>query len=139
LTDWIRSQKPSGSPDDLGPLQLAWLGDAVWEMHQRIRYCKKPGRARDLHSAVVLEVKACAQAEALVALEPYLMDIEKDYVRRGRNRSGRGPRRGDPATYSMATGFETMVGWLFLKNPSRLAFLFELLQDLPFERESSEQ
>ena len=131
MTDWIRSQKPSGNPEDLGPLQLAWLGDAVWEMHQRIRYCKKPGRAKELHKAVVSEVKACAQVEALSTLEPYLTEVEKNYVKRGRNRSSRGPRKLDAATYAMATGFETMVGWLFLKNPKRLAELFDSLQESP--------
>ncbi len=129
MTDWIRLQRPSGSPDDLGPLQLAWLGDAVWEMHQRLRFCNRPGRSKDLHHAVVSEVKACAQAEALNLLEPFLNDLEKDLVRRGRNRSGRGPRKGDAATYAMATGFETMVGWLFLKNPLRLAQLLDKLQE----------
>tara|TARA_Y100001968_G_scaffold197690_1_gene181289 strand:- start:1424 stop:1822 length:399 start_codon:yes stop_codon:yes gene_type:complete len=129
LTNWIRYQQPSGSPDDLGPLQLAWLGDAVWEMHQRLRLCEKPGRSKDLHHAVVSEVKACAQADALILLDPFLTDIEKDYVRRGRNRSGRGPRNVEAATYAKATGFETMVGWLFLKNPLRLAELFEFLQN----------
>ncbi len=129
MTDWIRAQKPSGSPDDLGPLQLAWLGDAVWEMHQRLRFCKKPGKSKDLHHAVVSEVKACAQAQALSYLDPFLTQDERDYVRRGRNRSGRGSRKIEPATYAMATGFETMVGWLFLKNPLRLAELFELLQN----------
>ena len=30
--------KPSGSPDDIGVIQLAWLGDSVWELHQRLRH-----------------------------------------------------------------------------------------------------
>ena len=111
-------------------MQLAWLGDAVWELHQRIRYCKKPGRSKDLHIAVVSEVKACAQAEALESLEPFLTEIEKDYVRRGRNKAGRGPRNVNAATYSMATGFETMIGWLFLKNPDRLAHLLDCLNEI---------
>ena len=129
MTDWLRSQKPSGSPDELGPLQLAWLGDAVWEMHQRLRHCYKPGRSRDLHIAVVAEVKAASQAKALQNLEPYLSDLEKDFVRRGRNKSGRGPRKENPAIYAKATGFETMIGWLFLKNPSRLAQLLDRLEE----------
>ncbi len=128
MTDWIRLQTPSGSPDDLRPLQLAWLGDAIWEMHQRLRYCNKPAKTKDLHHAVVSEVKACAQAEALSLLEPYLTDSEKDVVRRGRNRAGRGPKKVNPAIYGMATGFETMIGWLFLKDPARLAHLFDQLQ-----------
>ncbi len=129
MTDWIRLQKPSGSPEDLGPLQLAWLGDAIWEMHQRLRYCKKPGRAKDLHIAVVSEVKADAQAEAIVFLDKYLTDAEKDIVRKGRNRAGRGPRKCDAAIYAMATGFEALIGWLYLNNPCRLAQLFDQLQE----------
>ena len=31
--------------------------------------------------------------------------------------------------YGKATGFETMVGWLFLQNPSRLAQLLAELED----------
>jgi ribonuclease-3 family protein len=113
---------------ELGPLQLAWLGDAVWELHQRLRHCREPGRSDALHRAVVEEVRAGAQAEALARLDPLLTDQERDWVRRGRNRAGRGPRRGNAATYGQATGFETMVGWLFLRNPGRLAQLLDHLE-----------
>ena len=113
---------------------MAWLGDAVWEMHQRLRHCNKPGRSKDLHISVVSEVKAAAQAEALLLLEPYLSDIEKDLVRRGRNRARRkGPSRGDAAIYGKATGFETIVGWLFLKDPARLAQLLDRLEKTEFD------
>ena len=129
MTDWIRVQIPSGQPDELGPLQLAWVGDAVWEMHQRLRRCHKPGRSKDLHIAVVAEVKAAAQAKALLELDPYLSFLEKDLVRRARNKAGRGPRNCNAAIYAKATGFETMIGWLFLKNPQRLAQLLDRLDE----------
>ncbi|WP_269615393.1 Mini-ribonuclease 3 [Prochlorococcus marinus] len=127
MTDWIRSYKSTISPDGLGPLQLAWLGDAVWEMHQRLRYCSTPMRSKDLHNAVVKEVNASSQAQAITKLKPFLTDTEKDLLRKGRNKAGRGPKNVDAATYAIATGFETIVGWLFLKNPNRLADLFDLL------------
>ncbi len=127
MTDWIRSYKSTISPDGLGPLQLAWLGDAVWEMHQRLRYCSTPMRSKDLHNAVVKEVNASSQAIAITKLEPFLNDTEKGFLRKGRNKAGRGPKNVDAATYAIATGFETIVGWLFLKNPNRLADLFDLL------------
>ena len=114
---------------ELGPLQLAWLGDAVWELHQRLRQCQRPGRSADLHRAVVAAVRADAQALALEQLEPLLRDQELDWVRRGRNRAGRGPRAGEAGLYGRATGFETMVGWLFLQNPSRLAELLDQLEE----------
>ncbi|MFM7394826.1 MAG: ribonuclease III domain-containing protein [Cyanobium sp.] len=117
----------AGGPEP-GPLQLAWLGDAVWELHQRLRHCRQAGRSRDLHRAVVAEVKAAAQATALARLEPLLNEGERDLVRRGRNRAGRGPRRGEAAIYGQATGFETMLGWLFLRDPARLAELLDQLE-----------
>ncbi len=127
MTDWIRSYKSSISPDGLGPLQLAWLGDAVWELHQRLRYCHSPMRSKDLHIAVVNEVNASSQAKAILKIEPFLTELEKEFLRKGRNKAGRGPKNVDAATYAIATGFETIVGWLFLKDPSRLAELFDLL------------
>jgi ribonuclease-3 family protein len=81
---------------------------------------------------VVELVKAEAQARALQQLEPLLRPEELEQVRRGRNRAGRGPRRGDAAAYGQATGFETMVGWLFLRNPERLAELLDHLEETAF-------
>ncbi|MEA5442484.1 Mini-ribonuclease 3 [Cyanobium gracile] len=108
--------------------QLAWLGDAVWELHQRLRHCRLPARAADLHLAVVAEVQAEAQAEALRRLDPLLSEAERRLVLRGRNQAGRGPRRGAPRAYGQATGFETMLGWLFLQDPRRLAELLDHLE-----------
>ena len=111
-------------------MQLAWIGDAVWELHQRLRLGRVPGRLDDLHRAVVSAVRADAQSACLDWLEEnhLLRDEELDWVRRGRNSAGRGPRRGDAAVYGRATGFETMVGWLFLNNPDRLAELLDHLE-----------
>ena len=130
MSDWIRNQLPRGTNEPLGPLQLAWIGDAVWELHQRLRHGARPGRSDDLHRAVVADVRADAQSRFLALLEDReLLDAQElDWVRRGRNSAGRGPRRADAAVYGRATGFETMVGWLFLNNPARLAELFDHLE-----------
>ena len=111
-------------------MQLAWIGDAVWELHQRLRHGARPGRSDQLHRAVVADVRADAQSRLLSWLEDseLLSSEELDLVRRGRNSAGRGPRRADAAVYGRATGFETMVGWLFLNNPARLAELFDHLE-----------
>jgi ribonuclease-3 family protein len=126
-TAWLSELTPAPGPE-LGVLQLAWLGDAVWELHQRLRHCRQPAPSASLHRAVVATVEARAQERALQRLEPLLDAVERDLVRRGRNRAGRGPRRADPATYGQATGFETMLGWLFLRNPRRLAELLDHLE-----------
>ncbi len=110
-----------------GPSQLAWLGDAVWELHQRRRLVLEPGSTAQLHRMTVALVRAEAQSAALAALEPELLPAELDLVRRGRNAAGRGPKRSDPGVYGRASGFETMVGWLYLNHPERLQQLFHHL------------
>ena len=135
MTNWIRLQAPSSScSNELGTLQLAWLGDAVWEMHQRLKHCQRPAKSNQLHLSVVKEVRASSQAKALAYLEPLLSEIEIDLVRRARNKAGRGPRNGDPVIYGKATGFETIVGWLFLHNPERLAELLDQLDKIDFNQ-----
>jgi len=126
-SEWLPAEPPLAGGAELGPLQLAWLGDAVWELHQRLLHCRQATRTASAHRAVVSAVRAEAQVVALQVLEPLLEEEERDLVRRGRNRAGRGPRRSEAAIYGQATGFETMLGWLFLRNPRRLAELLDHL------------
>jgi ribonuclease-3 family protein len=126
---WLNALPPLASGEDLNILQLAWLGDAVWELHQRLQRCQMAGRPVDLHNAVVARVRAEAQAAALERLKPLLRPGEESLVRRGRNRAGRGSRNQDASLHGQATGFETMVGWLFLRDPRRLAELLDHLEE----------
>ena len=125
---WIQNLIPYGSPEDIGVIQLAWLGDSVWELHQRLRHVHKPVKSKELHLSVVKEVKANAQSESLKNIEHLLNPFELDLIRRARNKTKRHPKSSDPAEYSRATGFETLVGWLFLKDPKRLSKIFEYLE-----------
>ena len=97
-------------------------------MHQRLLRCREPARPNDLHRDVVASVRAEAQAMALASLTRYLSQEEQGLVRRARNCSGRGPRNSDPAAYGRATGFEALLGWLFLHDPLRLAELLDHLE-----------
>jgi ribonuclease-3 family protein len=126
---WLTTLPPLAPEAELKILQLAWLGDAVWELHQRLQCCQAPGRPADLHNRVMARVQAGAQAQALTQLRPHLRPEELEMVRRGRNRAGRGPRSQEASLYGQATGFETMVGWLFLQDPRRLAELLDHLEE----------
>ena len=119
---------PHGSPEDIGVIQLAWLGDSVWELHQRLKYVHLPLKSKELHLSVVNEVKAKSQSISLSHIEHLLTASEMDLIRRARNKTKRYPKSSDPAIYSRATGFETLIGWLFLKDPQRLSTLFEYLE-----------
>ncbi|SIS71991.1 Mini-ribonuclease 3 [Alicyclobacillus vulcanalis] len=101
--------------DEVSPLALAFLGDAVWEVYAR-NHCLNLGihRPRDLQRQVTRYVSAVAQAEALRLIEPSLTDAERDVIRRGRNQKSSHTRRNvDVVVYRLATGFEALVGHLY--------------------------
>ena len=119
---------PYGSPEEIGVIQLAWLGDSVWELHQRLRYVHFPLNSKELHLSVVNEVKAKSQSKSLSEIEHLLNAKEMDLIRRARNKTKKFPKSSNPSIYSRATGFETLIGWLFLKDPQRLSTIFEYLE-----------
>ncbi len=125
---WLKNLIPHGSPEEIGVIQLAWLGDSVWELHQRLRYVQIPLKSRELHLSVVNEVKAQAQSKSLDDIEHLLNAFEINLIRRARNKTRRFPKSSNPVIYSRATGFETLIGWLFLKDPKRLSKIFEYLE-----------
>ena len=125
---WIQNLDPYGSPEEIGVIQLAWLGDAVWELHQRLKHVHYPLKSKQLHLSVVNEVKANAQSNSLSQIEHLLNEFEIDLIRRARNKTKRYPKSVNPSIYSRATGFETLIGWLFLKDPKRLSNIFQHLE-----------
>ncbi|MEM9770393.1 MAG: ribonuclease III domain-containing protein [Cyanobacteria bacterium P01_D01_bin.73] len=111
----------------LSPSALAYIGDAVYELHIRSQFLFPPRRQRSYHQQVVAQVRAEQQASALASLEHQLTDDEKEWVRRGRNSVGKRSRHNNPVAYQNATAFETLIGYLFLTNPARLATLLLVL------------
>ncbi|MGK7908546.1 MAG: Mini-ribonuclease 3 [Synechococcus sp.] len=107
----------------ISPAALAYLGDAVYELHVRRLLLEPPRRTQDYHRAVVGRVRATAQANVLDALADSLSAEEQAIVQRGRNQCGRIPRNVEPQTYQQASGFEALLGYLYLSNPLRLAKL----------------
>ena len=73
------------------------------------------------------EVQAKSQAESLKFLEPLLFSSEVDLIRRARNKTKKCPKSLEPSIYAKSTGFESLIGWLFLNNPKRLSELFDHL------------
>ena len=128
MKNWLNNLEKTKTTFEIGVIQLAWLGDAVWELHQRMRHIKMPAKSKDLHLSVVNNVKANSQAESLMFLEPILNDFEIALIKRARNKRKRSPKGIQPSIYAKSTGFETLIGWLFLNNPKRLSDLFEQLE-----------
>jgi ribonuclease III family protein len=115
----------------LSPAALAYLGDAVYELHVRTRFLFPPKRSHAYHQQVVAQVRAEAQSSHLQLLLPHLTAVELDAIRRGRNAATGRPRRLDPEVYQQATSFETLIGYLYITNPQRLSELLALLHFHP--------
>ena len=126
----LNSNETSGSPKQLSPLTLAFLGDAVFELLVRERFVSQ-GNApvRTLHQKAVSVVCAAAQSEAVALLEGLLTDEETEIYKRGRNANGHHvPKNADPVEYRRATGLEALFGYLYLKgDKDRLLALFECI------------
>ncbi|MGF1517886.1 MAG: Mini-ribonuclease 3 [Nodosilinea sp.] len=113
--------------NSLSPVALAYIGDAVYELFVRGMFLLPPKRIQVFHQQVVNQVRAEQQAHQVQRLLPLLSEAEQDLLRRGRNASSRGPRRVDSQVYQQSTGFEALIGYLYLSDPARL---MELLGSL---------
>ena len=102
----------------LNALALAYMGDAVLE--QRIReHLILSGRAKPntLHKEATSYVSAKAQSMIVHRMmdEQFLTDEELATFRRGRNaKSGSVPKNTDVRTYRNSSGFEAILGSLYL-------------------------
>ena len=121
------SQKDAGL---LNALQLAYIGDSAWETLVRDALVHRGLTVRHLHGACVSLVNAGAQAGFLRQIGDLLDETEAEIVRRGRNAHARhpAPRNQNPEDYAAATGFEALVGYLYLTGQdARLREIAEII------------
>ena len=111
----------------LSPLQLAYVGDAAYELLVRTYLLKKEIPVARLHKATISYVKAEAQAEIIHHLDEILNEKEKQMVKKGRNaKSNTVPKNANLIDYKYATGLETLFGYLYLTGQDhRMNQLFE--------------
>ena len=97
-------------------LSLAYIGDAVYEIYIRTMILAKGQRSVNaMHHETTAYVQASAQSELVRILEPLMTEEEHDVYRRGRNaKSGSVPRNQSMSDYRRATGFEALIGYLYL-------------------------
>ncbi|MGI6605719.1 MAG: Mini-ribonuclease 3 [Peptococcia bacterium] len=107
---------PKSEPRELPPLVLAYIGDAVYELYVRTHLVAQGKlKVNMLHHASTALVNAGAQARFVHLLEDVLTDEEKGIVRRGRNvKTNHVPKNADMIDYHLSTGFEALIGYLFL-------------------------
>lgn len=101
-------------------ITLAYLGDAIYEVYVR-EHLISAGVAMvdELQKEAIKYVSAKSQSRILTNLidNDYLTEEEKDIVKRGRNyKRNTHPKNTDIITYKLSTGFEALIGYLYLNN-----------------------
>ena len=116
----------------LSPLQLAYIGDSVYELLIRTYLITSGISVKNLHKATTQYVKAKSQAKFAHELEEQLTEEEKTIIKKGRNaKSNTSPKNADIIDYKYATGFECLFGYLYLMNlDERIQELFEQLIEI---------
>lgn len=112
--------------DTLSPLTLAFTGDAVFSLFVREMLVVDANRpVGKLHKLSVNWVKAEAQSKGMRAILSLLTEKETEVFKRGRNaHTSHTPKNQSGCDYHYATGFEALVGYLYLKDETvRLNFL----------------
>ena len=100
------------------PLTLAYIGDGVYELIIRTILVKKGNcPVNRLHKKASSLVKAGAQSAIMEVIEEKLTPEELSVYRRGRNaHSPTMAKHATMADYRRATGFEALMGYLYLKE-----------------------
>lgn len=100
------------------PLTLAYIGDGVYELVIRTILVKKGNcPVNRIHRKASSLVKASAQSAIMEKIEEHLTQEEHDIYRRGRNaHSPTMAKHATMADYRRATGFEALMGYLYLKE-----------------------
>ncbi len=118
----------------LGPLELAYIGDTVFDLFIRSSILSLGYNVRDMHRAAVSHVNAAAQSMAFQAIQDMLDEEEMLIVKRGRNAHARhqAPKSASVSEYANATGLEALMGYLYLiGNFDRLNDILDHIWEVP--------
>ena len=100
------------------PLTLAYIGDGIYELYIRTILVEQGNRqANKLHKHASRLVKAPAQSKMIETLEPLFTPEEEAVYKRGRNaKSYTTAKNATTGEYRRATGFEAVMGYLYLQG-----------------------
>ncbi len=103
---------------EYSPLTLAYIGDAVYDLIIRTLVVNKGNQqVQKLHKETITMVQASAQARMVTALNDQLSEEEHAVYKRGRNAKSASPAKNQSISdYHKATGFEALLGYLYLKK-----------------------
>lgn len=103
---------------EYSPLTLAYIGDAVYDLIIKSLMINEGNQpVQKLHQQTSSYVQASAQSKMMRRLQEELTEEEHAIYRRGRNSKSVSPAKNQSVTdYRRATGFEALLGYLYLKK-----------------------
>ena len=106
--------------NDYSPLTLAYIGDGIYEIVVRTIIVDEANRqVNKIHKASSQLVKAQSQAKMIHLIMDMLTEEEKSIYKRGRNaKAVTRAKNASMSDYRVATGFEALMGWLYLSGQS---------------------
>lgn len=103
---------------ECSPLVLAYIGDCVFDLIIKTMAAGRGNRpVHKLHEETSRYVKASAQSFMMRSMQEHLTEEEHAIYRRGRNSRTVSPAKNQSITdYRRATGFEALIGYLYLRR-----------------------
>ncbi|MCI8561008.1 MAG: ribonuclease III [Dorea sp.] len=100
------------------PLTLAYIGDSIYDLVVKTLVVNKGNQqVQKLHKQTSCFVNASAQSKMMRTLQDRLTEEEHAVYKRGRNAKSVSPAKNQSVTdYRRATGFEALMGYLYLKK-----------------------
>ena len=107
-----------GDPELYSPLALAYIGDSVFDIMIRTMEVSQVNKqVNKYHKDVSKIVCAPTQAKMVMAMKENLTEEERNIYKRGRNANSYTKAKNATRTeYRKATGFEALLGYLYLKE-----------------------
>ena len=103
---------------EYSPLTLAYIGDSIYDLIIKSLVVNEGNKqVQKMHQETSSYVQASAQSQMMRKIQEYLTEEEHAVYKRGRNAKSVSPAKNQSITdYRRATGFEALIGYLYLKK-----------------------
>ena len=103
---------------EYSPLTLAYIGDSIYDLViKSLMVSHGNKQVNKLHKETSQLVQASAQSLMMRTMQEHLTEEEHAVYKRGRNAKSVSPAKNQSITdYRRATGFEALLGYLYLKK-----------------------
>ena len=120
IADYIKEvlEMKEVEPEGYSPLTLAYIGDSIYDLIIKTLVINEGNRqVQKLHQKTSSYVQASAQSKMMRTMQEHLTEEEHAIYKRGRNAKSVSPAKNQSITdYRSATGFEALLGYLYLKK-----------------------